>query len=191
MGYARMTKVSFSSQELSLSKVWQWYQRTDKALDDYQTEVINAVTSGASLPDFFGMAKDEIIEEFAWHKDELDRLVSLNLIASAEASLRIDYFTRVYEKKKDIVSREFRLLYKQKGTRAALDDDLLRIWKQLHPNCKPAIGDFIGALNLRHWLAHGRYWTPKFGRAYNPKEIFEIAENLFNVLPDDFSWAIN
>ncbi len=186
-----MTKVSFSSQELSLSKVWRWYQEMDKALDDYQTEIINTRTEEISVSVFFGMAKNEIIEEFTWQKNELDRLVSFNLIASAEASLRIDYLTRVYEKRKDIISREFRTLYKQKETRAALDNDILKIWKQYYPACKPAISNFIGALNLRHWLAHGRYWTPKFGRDYNPKYVFDIIENLFNVLPDDFSWAID
>jgi hypothetical protein len=186
-----MTKVSFSSQALSLSEIWQWYQHEDKALDDYQAKIIKANVSGVNVPDFFGMAKDEIIEYFSWQKEELDRLVSLNLIASAEASLRIDYLTRVYERRKDILSREFRNLYKQKGTRASLEDDILKTWKQQHPTSKSAIGHFIGTLNLRHWLAHGRYWIPKFGRQYNPKDVFEIAENLFDVLPDDFSWAIN
>jgi len=71
-----------------------------------------------------------------------------------------------------------------------LEDDILKIWKKLHPACKSAIGDFIGALNLRHWLADGRDWTRKFGRAYNQKYVFDIANNLFNALPDDFSWAV-
>ncbi len=95
-----MTKVSLSSQEQTLSEVWQWYQYMDKALGDSQTKVINALDSGATVSEFFLMTKDEIIGYFSWHKEELDRLVSLNLIASAEASLRIDYLTRVYDKKR-------------------------------------------------------------------------------------------
>jgi len=69
----------------------------------------------------------------------------------------------VYEKKKDTISRACRALYKQKGARVSLEDDILAIWKQNYPECKIAIGHFIGVLKLRHWLAHGRYWTPKFG----------------------------
>jgi len=164
VGDVSMTKVSLSHQELTLSEVWQWYQILDHAIDHYQIEVTNALLSGREVSDIFlGMVKEEIIEYFVWQTEELDRLVSLNLMASAEATIRIDYLTRVYEKKKDTISRACRALYKQKGARVSLEDDILAIWKQNYPECKIAIGHFIGVLKLRHWLAHGRYWTPKFG----------------------------
>jgi len=184
--------VSLSHQELTLSEVWQWYQNLDNAIDYYQIEVTNALLSGKEVSDIFlGMTKEEIIDYFVWQTEELERSVCLNLIASAEATIRIDYLTRVYEKKKDTISRACRALYKQKGARVSLEDHILAIWKQNHPECKLAIGHFIGVLKLRHWLAHGRYWTPKFGNPYNPKAVFDIIENLLNNLPDDFSWAIN
>jgi hypothetical protein len=66
------------------------------------------------------MTKEEIIDDFIWQTEELERLVCLNLIASAEATIRIDYLTRVYEKKKDTISRACRALYKQKGARVSL-----------------------------------------------------------------------
>jgi hypothetical protein len=132
-----MTRVSFSHQELTLSEVWQWYQNLDSAIDCYQTEVINALLSGKKVADIFlGMTKEEIIEDFVWQTEELDRLVCLNLIASAEATIRIDYLTRVYEKKKDTISRACRDLYKDKGTRVSLEEDILTIWKQNYPECK-------------------------------------------------------
>ena len=191
MGNVSMTKVSLSHQELTLSEVWQWYQKMDSAIDHYQTEVINALLSGKEVSDIFlGMTKEEIIEDFIWQTEELERLVCLNLIASAEATIRIDYLTRVYEKKKDTICRACRALYKQKGARVSLEDEILAIWKQNYPECKLAMGHFIGVLKLRHWLAHGRYWTPKLGSSYNPKAIFKIIETLLNELPDDFSCAI-
>ena len=101
-----MTKVSLSHQELTLSEVWQWYQNLDSAIDHYQIEVTNALLSGKEVSDIFlGMTKEEIINYFIWQTEELEKSVCFNLIASAEATIRIDYLTRVYEKKKDTISR--------------------------------------------------------------------------------------
>jgi hypothetical protein len=51
------------------------------------------------------------------------------------------------------------------------------------------VSDFRGALSFRHWLAHGRYWTPKLGRRYAVRDVFEIAERLFAKLPDVSGWT--
>ncbi|KHD10883.1 hypothetical protein PN36_11400 [Candidatus Thiomargarita nelsonii] len=47
---------------------------------------------------------------------------------------------------------------------------------------KTELENFQNASKLRHWLAHGRYWTPKLGRSYNLNTIFDIAEQLLNEL---------
>jgi hypothetical protein len=49
VGDVSMTKVSLSHQELTLSEVWQWYQKMDSAIEHYQTEVINALLSGKEV----------------------------------------------------------------------------------------------------------------------------------------------
>ena len=186
-----MTRVSFSGQEVSLSYVWQWYQETEKAINHYKILVINSLTSGARMPDtFLSMTKDEILEHFTGQQEELEKLVSFDFVASAEASLRLDYLTRVYNKKKDSISRNFRELYQKKGLEAKLNEDILEIWVSSQPACKSAVGDFRGVLRLRHWLAHGRYWTPKLGRNYSPERVFDISKNLFDALSADFSGAI-
>ncbi len=129
-----MTRVSFSGQEVSLSYIWQWYQETEKAINHYKIMVINSLTSGARMSDtFLSMTKDEIIEHFTEQKEELEKLVSLDFIASAEASLRVDYLTRVYNKNKDNVSRHFRELYQKKRLEAKLSEDILEIWVNSHP----------------------------------------------------------
>ncbi len=46
---------------------------------------------------------------------------------------------------------------------------------------------FRGALNFRHWLAHGRYWILNASRQYDPPIILDIIENLFNKFPNDFN----
>jgi len=128
------------------------------------------------------MTKEDILNYFSEQKSELENLVSLNIMASVEATIRIDYLNRVYTRKKDPVSRCFRDLHKEKGVKASLENDILKIWKQEQPSCKKAIDNFQQTLKLRHWLAHGRYWTPKLGRTYNLNHVFDIAEQLLNVL---------
>jgi hypothetical protein len=187
-----MTRVSFSGKEVSLSYIWQWYKETEKAINHYKIKVIDSLTSNTRMPDLFlSMTKDEIIEHFTGQQEELEKLVSLNLVVSAKASLRVDYLTRVYNKKKGSVSRNFRDLYQKNGPEARLSEDILEIWVNSHSACQSAVGDFRGLLRLRHWLAHGRYWTPKLGRNYTPERVFDISKNLFDALPADFSGAIS
>jgi hypothetical protein len=57
-----------------------------------------------------------------------------------------------------------------------------RLRKDLVPTTKRPIGDFKGALNLRHWLAHGRYWNPKLGRTYSPGDVYDISADLLQAL---------
>ena len=152
-------------------------------MNGYQREILNALFQGKSVNEpFLFMTKENVLDYFAKQKTELENLVSLNIMASVEAAIRMDYLKRVYARKKDIISRSFRELHKEKGVRASLEDDILKIWKQEQPSCKTALDNFKNASKLRHWLAHGRYWTPELGRNYNLNTIFDIAEQLLNEL---------
>lgn len=52
-----------------------------------------------------------------------DRSGGPPILAVVEAALKMDYLTRVYERRKDDLSRVFRDLYREKGRNARLDDD--------------------------------------------------------------------
>ncbi len=182
-----------SGEELSLIRIWEWYEETEQAINLYQQEVINGLISGKRVSETFSsMTRKEVKQYFSDHKKELEHVISLNIIASTEASLRVDYLRRALRGKikKNKIDKKFQELYHQKGTRASLRDEILETWKEVHPDCADAIGDFRGALNVRDWLAHGRYWTPRFGRKYNATLVFNISKNLFDIFPYDFSWAI-
>jgi hypothetical protein len=45
------------------------------------------------------------------------------------------------------------------------------------------IGDLRGAFRFRHWLAHGRYWTPKLGRRYDFDDVFALADLTLRSFP--------
>ena len=182
-----------SGEELSLVRIWEWYEETEQAINFYQQEVINGLIFGKCVSDTFsGMTRKEVKQYFSSHKEELEHVVSLDIVASAEASLRVDYLRRALrgKVKKNKIDKKFQELYHQKGTRVSLRDEILEIWKEVHPSCTNAIGDFRSVLNVRDWFAHGRYWTPNFGRKYNATLVFNISKNLFDSFPYDFSWAV-
>ncbi|MBO9483108.1 hypothetical protein [Salinisphaera sp. G21_0] len=102
------------------------------------------------------MLEDELKEK----KAMLDRMCSLELLATLEARFRIDYLVRCQNKHKDSLSRKFREIHQQKTNRVSLSDDILVGWRVSNPEHKTRLDHFQKALDYRNWLAHGRYWQP-------------------------------
>jgi len=115
--------------------------------------------------------------------DELDRSSSLTVLGATEAVFRIDYLNRCYEKQKDDLSRAFREIHKEKGSHASLDNDIFEAWQTYEPTHKATISSLRSAFNFRHWLAHGRYWEPKFGRRYDYVTCYALAAGALATLP--------
>jgi hypothetical protein len=99
-----------------------------------------------------------------------------------EAAFRIDYLQRCYRRGKDPVSRAFRNIYKVKQKRASLEDEIFTAWVKNSSGTRSIIGDLRGAFKFRHWLAHGRYWTPKFNR-YDFNSVFALADLTLRSFP--------
>lgn len=114
---------------------------------------------------------------------ELNEVVSLTMIAAAEAKLRLDFEQRVSKRRKDKISREFREIRRRRGTRVRLDEDILEAWAVAGGVGKSTIGNFRRLLNLRDWLAHGRYWAPKIGQQYDAHGVFSVTNRLLGKLP--------
>lgn len=127
---------------------------------------------------FTGYTKTEIAQQMNDQLHELDLLFSLKALAATEGILRRDYIARATEKRRDPVSREFRLLYKNVNKRASLEEEILPIWRNHGGMSNDLVSQLKGAMKYRHWLAHGRYWTPKLGRLYDFFTIFQITKNV-------------
>ena len=174
-----------SNKEQSLLEVWGWYEFQRALLGEEKSRVLAALAGSLvhSLARYVGKTRDELDADFAYQLAELGQLTMLALLACTEAALRVDFIERVANKKKDEVSRRFREIYKEQGIeKIRLEEDILDTWKDQGSaaGIKPAVGEFKGALPLRHWLAHGRYWKPKLGRAagYDPVDVFDICKGL-------------
>lgn len=168
---------AFSNMNLELDEIFDHHSVTELALKEYYS--INEDKVEYHVRFAFNREVD-VADELGKHIEELAATSSFSILSSLEASFRVDFLVRCKNKKRDILSRRFREIYKKKKDRIKLEDDILDIWKEYY--CTKAaekcvITDFIGALKYRNWLAHGRYWEPtNWGRQYDYETVSLLAE---------------
>jgi hypothetical protein len=172
-------KVSFSQQHQEISQIEVYYTDMKEAAGEYfkpRTE---------KLPErFLGYTVSELNAERDECLAELDRTSSLSILSAIEAAFRIDYLQRCYKKKKDSLSRAFRKIHKRKGSKASFEHDILFAWKENSSGANKVLEDIKRAYKYRHWLAHGRYWEPKLGRAkYDYQSTYQLAQIVLNSFP--------
>ena len=160
------TLVNFSYENLGPTAIANYYNDTDSSIRFFYTT--------QSATKFFGYTGEEAIAEMESRVAELDATCTFTLLADLEATFKIDYLQRCYQKKKDPISKSFRRIYKQKGASISLGRDILPIWRICRPELRYLIGTILGAFNYRDWIAHGRYWTPALGQKYDFLTVFQI-----------------
>lgn len=171
-------RFSFSGEHLELTSIGRYHRDIEVAVRLYfslENARLNTRFSGYT-PEEVEVEMDEVLEEN-------ERNSAMNILAALEAAFRIDFIQRGQARKRDGLSRILRPLYMEKGARVSLEDDILRGWKQVYPDLRSTVSDLIGAFRYRHWLAHGRYWTPRLGRRYDYQEIYALADSIFDVFP--------
>jgi hypothetical protein len=178
---------TLSSQEQSLGIVWQWYEFQRSLIGEEKGRLFGAMARGESPAEsrYFGKTREELDADFAFQAYELSLLSMFGMLASTEATLRVDFIVRVSNREKDEFSRGFRNASKERGKKVRLEEDVLDVWRE-HGGVriKSAVQEFKGALNLRDWLAHGRYWKPKLGRVagYDAVDVFDICSELLQAI---------
>jgi hypothetical protein len=183
-----MRRVSIRVDQVRPENLWPLYETAAVAVRAHKEAILRAQqTEPPCVPDphFNGMRPDTIETHFRTVLEALGHQFCLSLIAATEAVIRVDFLRRVYQRKKDPLSRRFRQLYaapKALDSRRIRLRDILEVWASEFPASIPAIGDFLGALGYRDWLAHGRYWVPKLGRRYFPLIVQKIAEELLSAM---------
>jgi hypothetical protein len=176
-----MSRFSINEERENLPEVWFFYRDCRYALLAYKSSILESL--GKSLPppvEFIGMTRDEVDEHFNYLKEKLEMMISLRLLSATDACICVDFIHRTEERKKDKLSKSLVELKKEK-TRRNLDiklDEILKIWRREIPALKKQLDVFSLLLEFRHWLAHGCYWTPKFGRKRSPEEIYPIVSTL-------------
>ena len=122
--------------------------------------------------------EDEVLAERDERLYEAGAASAMTVLASIEASFRVDYLRRCYAKYRDRLSRALYTLYQDKGPRVSLSEDLLEVWKDHGAVPARLVGDIRSAFGYRDWLAHGRYWVPKLGRQYDFASVYNLARDV-------------
>lgn len=129
---------------------------------------------------FAGYSEAEIERQLESRVLESDNRSAFAVLASLEAYFRIDFNLRCRQRLKDDLSRYFRNVEKARADRIRLDEDILEGWR-LHSNASAVlINQIRAALKFRHWLAHGRYWTPKLGQKYDFAGVYLLAQAIIS-----------
>ena len=170
-------RVTFSGEHLPLVQIAQYYSDIEASVRNYFS------FDNLHLDDrFIGYTPLEIELEMYSVLAEHARSTSMSILAALEATFRMDFLQRCYKRRKDTLSRSFRELHRQRGQYVPLKD-IFSQW-QSYPNVsRSIISDLERAFKYRHWLAHGRYWTPKIGREYDYDHIYALAESIYNSFP--------
>jgi hypothetical protein len=125
--------------------------------------------------------------DYDLQRQELDRLTMLNLVASAEAAIKLDYSRRVGGKLKDKVAIAYQKWHSTLSSQEQLRPNLEAILDKLKRSQvmdNHIVGRFRECLRVRHWLAHGRYFAKPVGvDLFDPDEIYNRALALLNALP--------
>ena len=171
-------RISFSGEHQELTQIAAHHSDVAEALQLYFRPA-----DGRYHARFTGYSLAELKDDLHSRLAEVDRTSALSVLSALEAAFRIDYLQRCYAKKKDRVSRAFRTIYKQKGSRATLAEDILTIWRRESTTPARLISALVDAFNYRHWLAHGRYWTPRLGRKYDYESVYALAQTVLTSFP--------
>jgi hypothetical protein len=176
-----------SENEPDLDSVWNWYEFQTELISDALIAVLRELPASADLVHgshtrfsrFVGLTRGEVRNAFDAQRSRLDRVTMFELLATSEAILRIECKTRAVARKKDGLSGNCRRIQRERQDKIRLDEDILAAMEQEGIY----VAAFRGTFKLRHWLAHGRYWSPKLGRGYTPQVVFDISKALILSIP--------
>jgi hypothetical protein len=131
---------------------------------------------------FVGLSRDEVAARLKLRLEETDTRSTFALLTSLEATFRIDFHSRCRQRLKDALSVYFRNIERTQRDRVRLDEHILEGWNQHSSASAPLVSSLRGAFKMRHWLAHGRYWSPKLGRKYDFAHVYLLASQAVTAL---------
>ncbi|HEY5316220.1 MAG TPA: hypothetical protein VIK18_27070 [Pirellulales bacterium] len=179
-----------TSEPQTLEEIRAWNRDVVDALIGQRASIQHAVQVGSAVgPRFVGMTEADVDAWYDAQRRELDRLTALNLVASAEATIKLDYFRRVRQKLKDPLSRAYLKWHKGLSAKRQLrpdfdDGGILDVLKKAQVMDNNVVGRYRECLRARHWVGHGRYWAkPLEVDGLDLDEVHERASVLLQAMP--------
>lgn len=184
--------------------VLNWFDLCNVGLAREEQEAFRLLGAGIEPPlpsplfDVLGIgaSRTDIRNHFTACRQELELVTLLTLTAAAEARIRLDALQR-RATAKDELARRLGVL--SANVRAEwqiplYDDGIIAAWKTYigslpdlvnldRARLLSAIGRFKNLLDVRHWVAHGRYWQIQRGiEHYPPTTVADIVSDLYDAL---------
>src|ERR1700738_1159334 len=106
-----LRRVTFVPQSITIRDVAIYHQDTEASLRLFFTS-----NHPHFAVRFFGYSPSEVAAELADRLNETDLRSALALLTRLEAAFRIDYLQRCQTRKRDALSRAFRVLHRSRGT---------------------------------------------------------------------------
>ncbi|MBC7785587.1 MAG: hypothetical protein H7144_17280 [Burkholderiales bacterium] len=174
----------------TLDEIREWHRGMIEALVEQRTSVTRAIREGLAVTTRFATMTDADFDGyFDVQQRELERLTMLNLVASAEASIKDDFFHRVRKNLKDPLSRAYQNWYKElspgKKRRPDFDEGgILQVLKDVRVMNSHVVEGYRECLRPRHWFGHGRNWDkPVEVDRLDPDDVYDRADALLRAMP--------
>jgi hypothetical protein len=174
----------------TLDEIRDWQRGMVEALVDQRALVARAIREGSAVTTRFAtMPEADLDGYFDIQQRELERLTMLNLVASAEASIKDDYFHRVRKHLKDPLSRAYQNWCKKlpatKRRRPDFDKGgILEVLKGAKVMQDHIVREYRECLRTRHWVGHGRNWEkPEEVDELDPDDVYDRASALLQAMP--------
>lgn len=174
----------------TLGEILDWHRGIVEALVAQRGAVLRAARDDWAVPPrFVGMTGQDLDAYYDSQRRELDWLTILNLVASVEATIRVDYFRRVEGKLKDPLAKAYRRWHKtlshRKRRRPDFDEGgILDEVRGTQLVANPLIGRYRECLRTRHWVGHGRYWPRPVGvNSLDPVRVYDRCRALLEAWP--------
>jgi hypothetical protein len=104
----------------------------------------------------------------------------LALLAFLEAVFRVDYISRKRLNLKDGLSKALIRVFNRKRYKATLTEDIVKTWLRADAITHTENSHIHESFQLRHWLAHGQYWTRENVPKRDFYDIAALVEGLVN-----------
>jgi len=156
-------------------------------LDDYklQKEALGQYLKSTSVDGQYSSITIDLVKRT---RGELANAFALLCIAATEAAVRLHFNQAAHSKNATTSYSERARLLDAKFEGRAPFEEILDLWKPPTGSAgisADAIGQFKSIYRHRHWLAHGRYWPNRSGRAeVDPDSVILALRDVQSVVPD-------
>ncbi|RUR67725.1 hypothetical protein EJP67_11735 [Variovorax guangxiensis] len=180
--------------------IFEWYQMCAAAIDSHRAAFLNWLSNGATgVPPsplssaLIGGTREDVVEHFDQVAKELELSSVLWLVTACEGRLRVDLRTRL--KDQDFLATRLQIARNGRAQEFLVpleDEGIFDAWKAfirghvtgpLQDQAVNAMGSVKPLIDLRHWLARGRYWQTKVSTtAQTPAAVRNAVIQLFRLL---------